>query len=418
MNNERFDELLAEYIDGVLPPAQRAEVEGLLSQDPELAAQVEDIRRLHPMLRVLPDVAAPPDMTDAILQATTRRRRFFLKGKMHRMPNLFRPVPAMAAIFVAIVVSVALFGYLRLADPLLSTESTTIAANDLPAPHLNLASADKDDRQPDVREAIAGLDGLAGGGMAGLRPVKTTGSAGRAAEISQPIGGASRAAKSMPRKAAPRFRRGDPDLNIQLVAFGKYGGERDRAEFEDRSVASQSPAADMRRKAKRAPAAPPSSSGAEPVERNQPAAAEEKLAEETGAAGEPAGAIRHRWDGYHSGITKRGAVIVSDQAAWAKLWAVMNANRVPAPDAPEFDFKENAAIAVFMGLHSTGGFGVQILSVRCSGDKIEVIVHERTPTPGQLVPQALTQPFSTVIVPRTIDGLTVDNKTPIVVLRR
>lgn len=401
MINQQLEQQLAEFVDGTLSPQQRAEVETLLAQDPKLAAEVRAVERLHAMVRSLPEQEPPAEMTDAILQATTRRRRLFLRDKARRWTNVFRPLPAMAAsVLVAVVAAFAIFGYMKWTDQPLAPVTMTVAQNE-PQPVVDLARApEKEAAAENVREAFSGLKDE----TKALRSVaaKAAPPAAPKPAADAPIADRGGAAATgggsvMPPPAFGKYERNDKSVVADELATGSalLGDEAEESlDADDRE--------------QDAPAGPP------------PPASSQRAAKKSRARSEgiAPSVIRNRWQAYYCGITRPGTIIAADQAQWNVLWARLNANRIPAEPAPTLDFTANVVVGVFMGMHSTGGFGIEILDVRRDGDAVSVIVHERTPQMGQGVTMALTQPYSVVLIPRTLDGLTLTAATPIKVVKQ
>jgi hypothetical protein len=65
---DRFDELVGDYAEGALAPADRAEFEALCAAHPEWRAEAEDERRLVESLRAMPQVAAPAGLLAGALK--------------------------------------------------------------------------------------------------------------------------------------------------------------------------------------------------------------------------------------------------------------------------------------------------------------------------------------------------------------
>ncbi|MDP8224199.1 MAG: protease complex subunit PrcB family protein [Candidatus Lernaella stagnicola] len=413
MNHDRLEQQLAEYIDGTLSPQEHAEVEAHLAENPELTEQLRLIRRLHPMVRSLPDEGTPPDMTDSILRATTRRRPVYFKDRVRGLSKSFRPLSAIAAVFVAIVISVALFGYLRLTDPLMEQAPLALSFNDTTSgEQQDLSRPAKDGATGALVEAINHID-PDGGYVRDVRvlapPVASAlkEQATRDAEIMADTAakaGAKALTKAAPRKEpyrSPHEDIWDSDLGLRPVVFGKY--PRGAKGSGSRNVGGL--ATTERKKAKSVP--PPTPRLEEPV-------AEKKAKADEDA---PAAKIVKRWQGYHCGVTKRAAIIATNTPRWNKLWRLLTAHRIPPAPMPQVDFDQFAVVGVFMGLHSTGGFAVEILDIKREGDKLVLVIRETTPHEGQGVTMALTQPFSVVMIPREIDGLTVNAATSLDVVR-
>src|SRR5439155_26944951 len=92
-------------------------------------------------------------------------------------------------------------------------------------------------------------------------------------------------------------------------------------------------------------------------------------------------------EGFHSKITKPFVAVVRDAETYAALTSLDE--NVPKLEA-DF-FKENVAIAAFLGERNTGGYSVEIRA-----NAIEILVLEKKPGKGVMVPQMITSPFKIV----------------------
>jgi hypothetical protein len=102
------------------------------------------------------------------------------------------------------------------------------------------------------------------------------------------------------------------------------------------------------------------------------------------------GDIKVLAEGFHSKITKPFVAVVRDAETYAALTALDE-------NLPKLDgdfFKENVAIAAFLGERNTGGYSVEIN--RCGG---RICVDERSPGKSVMVPQVITSPFKLISLP-------------------
>jgi hypothetical protein len=99
------------------------------------------------------------------------------------------------------------------------------------------------------------------------------------------------------------------------------------------------------------------------------------------------GDIKVLAEGFHSKITKPFVAVVRDAETYAAL--IKLDENLPKLDA-EF-FKENVAVAAFLGERNTGGYSVEIRA-----NTIEISVLEKKPGKGVMVPQMITSPFKIV----------------------
>jgi hypothetical protein len=114
----------------------------------------------------------------------------------------------------------------------------------------------------------------------------------------------------------------------------------------------------------------------------------------------PKGVLRE-WRGTMSGVTEAAQRVVRSQAEWDQLWGQMTANQVPPPPAPKVNWSKEMVIALFMGERPTGGFQTAVKSVTTSAKEILVSYEETAPAPDAVTIQALTQPYTVAVIPRS-----------------
>jgi len=73
---------------------------------------------------------------------------------------------------------------------------------------------------------------------------------------------------------------------------------------------------------------------------------------------------------------------------------------------PKIDFKHSEIYLVAAGPRSSSGYELQVLRVQDLGDRIVVVVHERTPSLGDAVQARVTYPFRLIALPRSSKPLT------------
>lgn len=82
----------------------------------------------------------------------------------------------------------------------------------------------------------------------------------------------------------------------------------------------------------------------------------------------------------------------------AGTWRTAYGNQLPQPTPPAVNFEASSVVTFFLGQRPTGGYGVQYVSARASGDTAVVTVRTTAPGPGSITTQALTSPFLSVTV--------------------
>ena len=102
MNGTPSNERLSAWLDDELPLDERAEVEKLLAESPELRQELDELQRLSGRLKSLPVSQAPPELQQAVLRSLERET--LLAGdystKVGRRGRLLRVLTAAAGIAI------------------------------------------------------------------------------------------------------------------------------------------------------------------------------------------------------------------------------------------------------------------------------------------------------------------------------
>ena len=97
--------------------------------------------------------------------------------------------------------------------------------------------------------------------------------------------------------------------------------------------------------------------------------------------------------GNSSGLTERSLLTIRSAEEWQNLWRRHSPHFPTPPPLPVIDFARETVIAIFVGTKPTGGYGVEILRVKMSEDKLLALYKETVPPRGAMVTQVLTQPY-------------------------
>lgn len=100
--------------------------------------------------------------------------------------------------------------------------------------------------------------------------------------------------------------------------------------------------------------------------------------------------------GYRSGVRAPMQIVVRSQNEWSALWRQHAVSDPSSRPAPAVDFDKEVIVALFLGEKPTGGYDVQISRAEQTQDGLTIYYREKTPPPGGMVTQALTQPFHIV----------------------
>jgi hypothetical protein len=102
--------------------------------------------------------------------------------------------------------------------------------------------------------------------------------------------------------------------------------------------------------------------------------------------------------GHRSGVSESVQIVARSQSEWSALWKRHAAIESNPPPLPAIDFSKEIVVAVFLGEKPTGGHDIEIMSMEQNNDVLLVSFVEKSPPPGGLATQALTQPFHIVRV--------------------
>jgi len=102
------------------------------------------------------------------------------------------------------------------------------------------------------------------------------------------------------------------------------------------------------------------------------------------------------WHGGNCGVSRPETRVIEDAAAWDALWS-----EEFAKSAPDVDFKEHFAVAVFLGLRNTGGYSVEFLPPALESGEVTLGYRVLSPAPTGFVIQAFTQPYAIQLYKKT-----------------
>lgn len=114
MEPERYEDLVEEYLDGVLPDEVRLEFEARLETDGGLRLELAEVRRLRDLAASAPPVRIPDDLSGAIRE---RLGRVMPKRPPRRLSLFARSGIAAAILLPILAVGVFLAGSKPLGEP-------------------------------------------------------------------------------------------------------------------------------------------------------------------------------------------------------------------------------------------------------------------------------------------------------------
>jgi hypothetical protein len=104
--------------------------------------------------------------------------------------------------------------------------------------------------------------------------------------------------------------------------------------------------------------------------------------------------------GARSGVRDPLQIVIRSQAEWDALWKRHVSIETNPPPPPAIDFNKQIVIGVFLGEKPTGGYDVEIIRTEQSDSALVIHYREKSPLPGSIVIQAVTQPFHIIQVVR------------------
>ncbi|MCA1753563.1 MAG: protease complex subunit PrcB family protein [Spirochaeta sp.] len=105
--------------------------------------------------------------------------------------------------------------------------------------------------------------------------------------------------------------------------------------------------------------------------------------------------------GSYSGVLTQREVTVESEAALDRLWREIHSGRSPVPETPDIEFETMQIAAVFAGEKPSGGYSIEVTAMQHEDEHLTIYYQEQSPAPGDIVTQALTQPYHIVQFTRT-----------------
>jgi PrcB C-terminal len=90
--------------------------------------------------------------------------------------------------------------------------------------------------------------------------------------------------------------------------------------------------------------------------------------------------------------------IIRNQVEWQAFWKRHSSTDTNPAFTPSVDFDREIVVGIFLGEKSTGGYEVEIVRAERRDSSLYFYYREKSPPPGAMVTQALTQPFHLVKV--------------------
>lgn len=112
--------------------------------------------------------------------------------------------------------------------------------------------------------------------------------------------------------------------------------------------------------------------------------------------------IVQQWSGQHDGSTTPGTRVLRTADEWNAFWRQVQRGQPASPD-----FTRHMVVVISLGEKRTGGFAAEVVGVQHDKNRSVVVQYrELSPQPGMMVTQALTSPWTAVLIPRSSDPVT------------
>ncbi len=100
--------------------------------------------------------------------------------------------------------------------------------------------------------------------------------------------------------------------------------------------------------------------------------------------------------GYSSGVREPLKIVIQTQDQWNSLWKRHSSMQAISSPAPQVDFATEMVAVIFLGEKRTGGYEVEITKAERNDSTLYLYYRERSPSPGGVVAQVMTQPYHVV----------------------
>jgi len=92
-------------------------------------------------------------------------------------------------------------------------------------------------------------------------------------------------------------------------------------------------------------------------------------------------------------------LVIKEKQGTLDVYNQVNKIRKPSFDIPKIDYKNQYLLALFMGVKSTGGYGISVNHIHESPNKITVFIKEQTPE--GMTTMVITSPFCFVLMDKS-----------------
>lgn len=101
--------------------------------------------------------------------------------------------------------------------------------------------------------------------------------------------------------------------------------------------------------------------------------------------------------GFQSGVREPTQIVIRSRPDWVAFWERHTRTQ---SEPPPIDFSRDMVVGLALGQRSTGGYEIEITRVERADSRLGIYYRSRSPDPGAILTQALTQPFHVIKLPR------------------
>lgn len=102
---------------------------------------------------------------------------------------------------------------------------------------------------------------------------------------------------------------------------------------------------------------------------------------------------------YATAVEKRVNYRIKTEDEFASLWNFLHADdQIPVPTV---DFEAHDVLAVFDGLHPTGGYDISVVAVEPIDGVLKVTILHEEPGTSCITTEVVTSPFELVVIPKS-----------------
>lgn len=387
-------ETVSAYIDGVLEPARRAEIDAHLKACEECARAVAELRQISTWMKESPALTPPESFYTQVMRKARMPEQRASQGWRLSWRGM---AAACVAVLVMVITRDMWRGHVTKDTPpqmysadLRDFNPQESSPGEFSTDKLAAGRREKEDDADGAPDMNRNIQTKEKG--AGWEDAERKNELARRDAPAESVSSSKMAEPATPPAAAAPARQELQQAKTAPLAKGAAGwGYKPQDEKTSVAAGKILPPAETLK-----PDASPEDRGLEVEERTGTLSVKDAGKKRARAASIPEGM---EWTGFSSAIKEPLALAIRNQREWEHFWARHTALQTPRPATPPVDFEKFMVVAVFAGERPTGGYFIRIESVEM-GDITTVFYWEGMPLQSGFSTQALTQPYHIKVIPR------------------